>query len=691
MGKNPMPDSFTVFVCSTFDDLEREREGVLDAIRRVQQRHNAMEFFGARPGWPIKVCLDEVRERDLLVVIVRLKYGSLPPGMGISYSPAEYEEGARLNKPCLVYLRDDDIPILAKFVERDPDKLKLLETWKQALNAKHTVAKFEDWQRLAVQVAADIGHFLLERQFGARLAQTAEAKGVPEAPLREVLKRLGETEVAEAEIPDRLAKAADELIRLRADLAKLRNDRPELAAIRARASALIDRGEFDAARAALNEGRLVARVGMPAVIRGIYAFAAFMVAIGYVFVALDAVTIARAVYTKRGLNLPNLINLNPRDQTFTRFADTPAGVAFAFNLDDAFNAEVERVRSTWTVFPGDARRQDEFVGISRTIKIFLDPSDDGKGYSFRLGVGQLGEMLSGPYVDIDRSKTVYPKSLQEDCGLREVSYNRRLAGRTLFSEYFPVLKYSQGKCELFSQTSSSPTLKYLINRIKLVKNYIMVDMLRVGQSYYVFKHADGTVSSDMNDGWSAVPADLVKALAFDGSECEKYRFCVIPLGGNVAVKPCDEIVVPVPRSETVRTEYLRGMPESPYCIEAEMDNVIKDTILRFYSLTSLDAITFHVAGLASDEVALDQAVQRATLIDDSTQFDPDPELGMWSFASSIFKNGIHSKKSKFGGFDFDLQSAVITIVVVFTGDLILASARIHRKGKIFPWHLRHLI
>jgi tetratricopeptide (TPR) repeat protein len=256
---NPMSAPFTVFVCSTFDDLEQEREAVLDAIRRVQSRHTAMEFFGARPGRPINICIEEVRKRDLLVVIVGEKYGSLPPGMGVSYSQAEYEEGVRLEKPCLVYLRDDDVPILRKHVERDPDKLRLLDAWKQTLNAAHTVAKFESWPKLAVQVAADIGHFLLERQFAAQLAETAAAKGVAEAPLREVLKRLGETEVAEAEIPDRLAKAADELLRLRADLARLSNDRPEFAAIRARASALIDKGDFDTARAALNEGRQAAR------------------------------------------------------------------------------------------------------------------------------------------------------------------------------------------------------------------------------------------------------------------------------------------------------------------------------------------------------------------------------------------------------------------------------------------------
>jgi Domain of unknown function (DUF4062) len=210
-----MSPPFTVFVCSTFDDLEQEREAVLDAILRVRSRHNAMEFFGARPGRPIDVCLDEVRKSDLLVVIVGLKYGSLPAGMGISYSQAEYEEGVRLEKPCLVYLRDDDVPILPKYVERDPDKLRLLDGWKQTLNANHTAAKFESWPKLAVQVAADIGNVLLVKA-------TAVVKGVAEAPLREVLKRLGETELAEAEIPDRLAKAAGELLRLRADLARLR-------------------------------------------------------------------------------------------------------------------------------------------------------------------------------------------------------------------------------------------------------------------------------------------------------------------------------------------------------------------------------------------------------------------------------------------------------------------------------------
>ena len=91
------------------------------------------------------------------------------------------------------------------------------------------------------------------------LQAIAREKGVEEAPLRAVLAKLGQIGAPLAEIPGRLNEAADELLRLRADLARLRNDRPEFAAIRARASAFLDKGEFDLARAELRKGREAAR------------------------------------------------------------------------------------------------------------------------------------------------------------------------------------------------------------------------------------------------------------------------------------------------------------------------------------------------------------------------------------------------------------------------------------------------
>jgi len=170
-----MQSTLTVFVCSTFADLTEEREAVLNAIRRLKLQHDSMEFFGARAGQPIETCLEEVRKSDILVVIVGHRYGSLVPDLGISYSEAEYQEGYRLDKPCLVYVRNDDVPILPRHMERDPDKLRLLERWKATLSQRHTVASYEDGNRLAVQVAADLGRTLVDMNDAARTRAAAEA------------------------------------------------------------------------------------------------------------------------------------------------------------------------------------------------------------------------------------------------------------------------------------------------------------------------------------------------------------------------------------------------------------------------------------------------------------------------------------------------------------------------------------
>jgi hypothetical protein len=151
-----MSASFTVFVCSTLSDLSQEREGVLGAIRRLKLQHGSMEFFGARAEQPIETCLTEVRASDILVVIVGHTYGSIVPGRGISYSEAEYDEGRRLKKLCLVYMRDENVPILPKHMERDPEKLKLLEKWKKTLQTDHTIELFHDGDDLANRVTRDL-------------------------------------------------------------------------------------------------------------------------------------------------------------------------------------------------------------------------------------------------------------------------------------------------------------------------------------------------------------------------------------------------------------------------------------------------------------------------------------------------------------------------------------------------------
>jgi hypothetical protein len=169
-----MTTPLTIFVCSTYGDLSEEREAVLDAIRRLQLQHDSMEFFGARADQPIETCLEEVRRSDVLVVIVGHRYGTLVPELGVSFSEAEYREGYELKKPCLVYIRSEDVPVLPKYMERDPDKLRSLETWKATLQKRHTVAAFQYSNDLAVQVAADLGRTISGLEKAARTREQAQ-------------------------------------------------------------------------------------------------------------------------------------------------------------------------------------------------------------------------------------------------------------------------------------------------------------------------------------------------------------------------------------------------------------------------------------------------------------------------------------------------------------------------------------
>jgi len=175
----------TAFVCSTYIDLREEREAVLNAIRRLQFQHDSMEFFGARANKPIETCLQEVRRSNILIVIVGHLYGSLVPELGISFSEAEYNEGYKLKKPCLVYMRGENVPILPKHIERDVDKLQLLDKWKKTLKERHTVATFQDSNDLPVQVAADLSRSVRE------LKENAQIREKPRREIDDSTTRLG--------------------------------------------------------------------------------------------------------------------------------------------------------------------------------------------------------------------------------------------------------------------------------------------------------------------------------------------------------------------------------------------------------------------------------------------------------------------------------------------------------------------
>jgi Domain of unknown function (DUF4062) len=67
-----------------------------------------METFGARPGDPMRACLDEVAECDLFVGIYAHRYGFVPPDAHASVTELEYERAIELKKPVFAFVMAED-------------------------------------------------------------------------------------------------------------------------------------------------------------------------------------------------------------------------------------------------------------------------------------------------------------------------------------------------------------------------------------------------------------------------------------------------------------------------------------------------------------------------------------------------------------------------------------------------------
>ncbi|WP_026432528.1 DUF4062 domain-containing protein [Paracidovorax oryzae] len=161
----------TIFVSSTFMDLEVHRRHVRDAIARLELTFKAMEFFGALPDTPKAECLRLVRASNIFVGIIGMRYGFIDPDDGKSMTQLEYEEAQAIRLPTLIYLIDEDHhPMLPKFVDTGAGAEKLM-AFKGQLRKAHVVNAFSSPEDLAAKVTQDVVRLVgsIEKAPGAQI------------------------------------------------------------------------------------------------------------------------------------------------------------------------------------------------------------------------------------------------------------------------------------------------------------------------------------------------------------------------------------------------------------------------------------------------------------------------------------------------------------------------------------------
>jgi hypothetical protein len=131
----------TVFLSSTSKDLTPHREAAYHAIESLDGYHCVrMEDFGARSAQADDLCVQKIRESDLVIFLIGPSYGSRNP-KGISYTRSEYDSAVQSNKQCLVLMTGKDFPLAADLREND-ESSKEQQAFRALLQKTYVVKTF---------------------------------------------------------------------------------------------------------------------------------------------------------------------------------------------------------------------------------------------------------------------------------------------------------------------------------------------------------------------------------------------------------------------------------------------------------------------------------------------------------------------------------------------------------------------
>ncbi|WP_321519885.1 DUF4062 domain-containing protein [uncultured Bacteroides sp.] len=125
-----MGKKYQVFVSSTYEDLQEERQKVMDALLQMNCFPIGMERFNASDDDQWTVIQNLIKECDYYVLIIGGRYGSIEPNSGKSYTQKEFE-----------YAIEQGVPIVS-FVCKNPEELPNKKT-EQKQEGKDKLIEFK--------------------------------------------------------------------------------------------------------------------------------------------------------------------------------------------------------------------------------------------------------------------------------------------------------------------------------------------------------------------------------------------------------------------------------------------------------------------------------------------------------------------------------------------------------------------
>ncbi len=148
----------TVFVSSTYQDLEEHRKAIKEQISRRKLIFVGMEHFGAKPENqpPASVIIDEVKKADIYIGVFGVRYGYIDQATGLSMTELEYKEAKSSNKPILLYVIKETANVKVSDIEKDETGREKLKNLIEDILKNKVIYMFDTVADLERQVYADL-------------------------------------------------------------------------------------------------------------------------------------------------------------------------------------------------------------------------------------------------------------------------------------------------------------------------------------------------------------------------------------------------------------------------------------------------------------------------------------------------------------------------------------------------------
>lgn len=140
-----MEKRYQVFVSSTYQDLQEERQEVMHALLELDCIPSGMELFPAANESQWSLIKRVIEDCDYYVLILAGRYGSCGPD-GISFTEMEYKHALALGKPTIAFLHKDPGTIQANKCETTKDgkdKLAAFRAFVEKKLCKHWTSPAE--------------------------------------------------------------------------------------------------------------------------------------------------------------------------------------------------------------------------------------------------------------------------------------------------------------------------------------------------------------------------------------------------------------------------------------------------------------------------------------------------------------------------------------------------------------------